>query len=519
MKRQIYIQVIKDFILEKPGRTYQEIQEYATEVNATSEELEQAIALAGEILKKSSSSGPLQNPKAVTYVKAHHKRKSVKQMLDSVKSIDFTPGLAGKTIAIASLSGVMILAISSLYLYSRLHNLSEQLNTTSAPVSSAFIADSNPASSLFSTFAEPVYANQKIVNANEIFSYPPSDVTLRYTGSPKKDIFGFFPYWMMDAIDKVNTIGYTDIALFGLTSDGKGNIITASEGVRDSGWQMWNDPRLDTFIKNLQRKGTRVHLVVKSFNNSDIESIISSDENQARLIANIVQLVQSKSLDGVNIDFEYVGKGEHLNRDDFTRFIANLNTELKRQVPEAQLTLDTYASSGTGGNFFDVAELAKHSDAIVVMGYDIHTPSGAAGPVAPLEGGGGLVGYMESYLSRVPADKLILALPYYGYDWVVSPNPSQSIRSQSKTLPYATIAQVSKKSKINWDEVSKTPYYNYKDAETGSNRIVHFDNARSLGLKYDFIKERDLKGVGIWAMGYDGYNQDLHQVLLDKFAN
>ena len=87
-----------------------------------------------------------------------------------------------------------------------------------------------------------------------------------------------------------------------------------------------------------------------------------------------------------------------------------------------------------------------------------------------------------------------------------------------KTLPYAEIAQQNKNSQLSWDNISQTPYFTYKD-DNGINRIVHFDNVRSLGIKYDFINEKNLRGVGIWTLGYDGQNQDLQKLLIDKFIN
>lgn len=280
---------------------------------------------------------------------------------------------------------------------------------------------------------------------------------------------------------------------------------------------MWNSAQLDTFIRRAKNHNSRVAFVIKSFKNEDIEGIVNSNENQERLIANAVQIMNSKSLDGINLDFEYVGEPDQKTRDNFTRFVANLNNEMKRQNPESKLTVDTYVSSAVDDKFFDIKGLSDHVDAFVIMGYDIHTPNGDPGPVSPLEGDGGLTGYLQSYLSRVSPNKIILALPYYGYDWPVNPNPGIEKSAQSRILPYAVIAANSKHANIQWDKTTQTPYYIYKDS-LGNERVVHFDNARSLGLKYELIKHEHLKGAGTWALGYDGLNQELHQVLLEKFT-
>ena len=85
-------------------------------------------------------------------------------------------------------------------------------------------------------------------------------------------------------------------------------------------------------------------------------------------------------------------------------------------------------------------------------------------------------------------------------------------------LPYAQILDQSQNLQLSWDDVSQTPFYTYFD-DNNQPRIVHFDNVRSLGIKYDFINSEKLRGVGIWALGYDGQSQDLEQLLIDKFIN
>ena len=144
----------------------------------------------------------------------------------------------------------------------------------------------------------------------------------------------------------------------------------------------------------------------------------------------------------------------------------------------------------------------------------MHTPLGSPGPVSAMGGATNIVGYVQNYLEQVEASKLILAVPYYGYDWPQDGSSDAGV----KILPYAEIAEASGNIQLSWNETSETPFYVYKETN-GTARVVHFDNVRSLGIKYDFINRKDLKGVGIWALGYDGKNQDLQKLLIDKFIN
>ncbi len=48
-------------------------------------------------------------------------------------------------------------------------------------------------------------------------------------------------------------------------------------------------------------------------------------------------------------------------------------------------------------------------------------------------------------------------------------------------------------------------------------RELYYDDAQTLAAKYDLVNSYGIRGVGIWALGYDGSRPELYQVLKDKF--
>ena len=106
-----------------------------------------------------------------------------------------------------------------------------------------------------------------------------------------------------------------------------------------------------------------------------------------------------------------------------------------------------------------------------------------------------------------------MAVPYYGYDWVISdPSPGTT-----GILSYADIVGTNAFNNLQWDSASGTPWYQYVDGQNKTHK-VYFDNVRSLGLKYDLVNERNLKGIGVWAVGYEGTNSELEQLISQKFG-
>ena len=76
-----------------------------------------------------------------------------------------------------------------------------------------------------------------------------------------------------------------------------------------------------------------------------------------------------------------------------------------------------------------------------------------------------------------------------------------------------------------WDPVEGVAWTVYRRENcTADLRLRQRPGARSttttrkaLGLKYDVINRYNLRGAGIWALGYDGTRPELYDVLKDKF--
>lgn len=487
--RKVVIELIQEFILQKPKRPYAEVEEYAQKLHASYEELKEAITNLPPLLDENGID----------------RRKSLKDKFACLKPI-FSPNPVKVGAAFAVVTVGFSFGIINM-----------KPKTKPLPVDNNSVLSVQVKKNQEEKKQDrEIYANEKIIDAKKVFSYPASNITLKFDGKPKKEVMGFFPYWMTDKLNEITFEEFTSVNLFALEADGNGNIVIENEkGAENPGWTMWRGKELDDLIKQLKSKKIKINIVIKCFDKRAIEDISTSDEAQKKLISNIIQLINSKSLDGANIDFEYTGKARDVVKSGFTRFVANLGNELKRQLPEGKLTVDTYLSSAASGEFFDIESLNNHIDSFVIMAYDVNTPKGNPGPIAPMEGESGVMGYLQSYLERVPPSKIILALPHYGYDWPVD-SLNKSL-DRANILSYAEIAEVSKKYDIGWDQTWQTPYYRYVDG-SGVLHEVHYENIKSLGIKYEFIKNKNFKGLGIWAIGYDGKNQEIEQLILDKFT-
>lgn len=372
----------------------------------------------------------------------------------------------------------------------------------------------------------PIFISQQGVDIEKAFKAPPNNIKVTVNGQLKKEVFGFLPYWALYKTDEIDTRLLTSISYFGLEVDGDGNIIRQDSNNRviEPWFYFQTDKKLTTFFDKMKKDRIKTYVTLKCFNQANIVQLTTKPSSRTNFISNALYLLSSHSLDGINVDFEYIGTPEAAVRDGFSILMTDLNKELKRQHPDSLLTIDTFVDAASANRIHDPAVLAQNSDGLVIMGYDFHTPgSSQAGSIAPIEGSGlSIKGLMGSYLEKAPSNKLIFAVGYYGYDWPVDKATANATvigsSSDVKIYPYGEIIDATKNSQIQWDEFSQTPWYSYVDPATKNTRVVHFEDTRSLGIKYDFINSKAMAGVGIWALGFDGQRTELLQLLSDKFA-
>lgn len=319
-----------------------------------------------------------------------------------------------------------------------------------------------------------------------------------------KEIFGFHPYWEGTAWQGYNYDLLSTIAWFGLDITSSGNISN------DNGWPV------TSLINKAHQNGVEVVVVAILFDDDSIERLLNNASYRQNLIDNLVNEVKSAGADGVNIDFESMPDGV---KSEFVTFMNDLTSAFHTEIPGSQVTVDMPAIDWS--NRFNFKGLANACDGLMIMGYDYHWKgSGTTGPVAPLKGTSyNVSGTVETYLSQTDfnREKLILGLPWYGYEWpAAGPEPGASTTGNGRARFYSDAeALAATYGKRRYSAGGEIPWYRHE--ENGGWTQGWYDDSLSLSLKYQYALSEDLKGIGIWALGYDDGDPKMWGALRDHF--
>lgn len=357
----------------------------------------------------------------------------------------------------------------------------------------------------------------------------------------QKQVAGFLPYWNLDNSKYLRFDLLSVIYFFSLTADEKGEIIKVVNNETDPGWRWWKSPIIQNLIAKTQITGGKFGLTIAMQKNESLENFLDNPKAQKTLINNLIRIVKSDKLDGINIDFEYDGKPDDKYRLSFTNFAKELTSTFRTQSPKTELSIDLFPLSIEKPRLFDVSSLAPLFDKVIVMSYDYYSgTSEVTGPVAPMSG------YIASpsatqksyfydvnttyvnYLKVVPKEKLIMGVPYYGWDYPVEDNTTElgKVLPQNDQNGYPEVVSYGrartdtdlKNANCQWEDIAKATRCTYMDSNN-IQREAWLEDNKSIGIKFDFAKTNNLGGIAIWTLGYDRGFPDLWNLIKKYFTN
>ncbi|MET3507815.1 glycosyl hydrolase family 18 protein [Halalkalibacter oceani] len=271
---------------------------------------------------------------------------------------------------------------------------------------------------------------------------------------------------------------YVAVASYSVTEEGEAYVLLADDMIPERSRQLQVTPLL--MIRNIMADGT--------FNPELIGAVLGSASMRRRLIASLLAFVTEKNYGGVSIDFEFIPPGQ---RNDFVIFLRELKQALGALLLHVNVhskTADIPDNPIIGA--YDYRAISQEADIVAVMTMDYGYPGGPPNPIAPIWWVDEVIRYA---LTEIPANKLQIALPLYGYDWLEGTNESSGLSAlgaQNLALDRGAV--------IEFDMTALSPHFAYWQEE--GRHLVWFEDIRSYVSKYQLVDLYGLLGVTFWEV-------------------
>ena len=231
------------------------------------------------------------------------------------------------------------------------------------------------------------------------------------------------------------------------------------------------------------------------FSSARAEALLGSVPRQETLLGQIKEILKEKGYGGLDVDFEYIRP--ELGAA-YAAFVDRLRRELNSLGCSVLVALAPKTFAGQRGLLYeahDYAALGRAANGVLLMTYEWGYTAGPPMAVAPLDKVRQVVDYA---LTEIPAEKLFLGVPVYGYDWPL-PFREGVTRGESVSPQEALALARRHGAEIRYDETAQAPWFRYTAAE-GREHEVWFEDARSSYAKFRLAAEKGLQGVGLWNL-------------------
>jgi len=318
--------------------------------------------------------------------------------------------------------------------------------------------------------------------------------------APLKTI-GWIPYWdqknAFESFSK-NAQLFDFVSVFWYRIDSNGNLTTYRETVEDQ-----------SIVDFAHQNNVKILAVVANapdyYEDADwdyqrVNLAISTASTRQKHISDLVQLVEAKNLDGIDIDYEALKASQ---KENFSLFIEELATKLHEKgkilgVAIHPKTSEDNPNEDNGSHAQDWQRIAKSADQLYFMTYTEHAISSSPGPA-------GSIGWIDEIMDyaifnvKIPEEKIFLGIGLFGLGWQKASDGSFSGVSDDLTFGQIQSIIQQNNSQVIWDNQSKSSHFEYKKG--GKTHTIWFENSESVSARMKTAKKLGVGGVAFWRLG------------------
>lgn len=251
-------------------------------------------------------------------------------------------------------------------------------------------------------------------------------------------------------------------------------------------------------------------------NMGSLRAMASTAQNRKTFITSVVQLIKKYNFDGFDVDWEYPTADD---KDDFSQLLRDLRNAFDASVPRLLLTAAVSPNPDTIKAGYDAKAITDTLDILNLMAYDFHGAwEMTTGHNSPLYDRGGdkfsISDAAAAWVTLgVPKSKIIVGLATYGRGWTLAGSETKvgaAATAASNANTYTKLAGMiayyeacdllSKGAQRFFDDAQASPYL------VMGNQWYSYDDADSLSMKLNWIKDNGYAGAFVWTLDFDDFN-------------
>src|ERR1700722_10676269 len=219
----------------------------------------------------------------------------------------------------------------------------------------------------------------------------------------------------------------------------------------------------------------------------EMAELLANPAARGRLISDVTQYAVATKQAGIVVDFEEVPDA---SQDNFQKFIGQFAPALHAVGLKLMIALPARDDS------YDYEFFGKETDAIILMNYDQHWLTSPPGPIAAQDW---FVENLRQVLEVVPAQKIVVGIANYSYDWTETSKKEQP-HAEEFSIQEALLHAYESESEVEFDPATLNPHYSYSDEQNHTHQVWMLDAVTA----YNELRASErlgVQGTGLGRLG------------------
>ncbi|WP_053083686.1 glycosyl hydrolase family 18 protein [Rubeoparvulum massiliense] len=269
------------------------------------------------------------------------------------------------------------------------------------------------------------------------------------------------------------------------------------------------------YVEWAHQRGYQVWaLFSNGFEPEQTHAVLQDYGKRKQMIQQLLQYAHMYQLDGINLDFENVYLKD---KENLVQFVRELTPYLHEMGLVVSVDVTIHSTSENWSMFYDREAFGEVVDYVIVMTYDEHWGSSPiAGSVASLpwvEKG------LQGILEEVPAEKVVLGVPFYTRLWREEPQADGSIKVTQKAYKMDAIQawMTERQVQLIYDEKTGQNYAEYYDPKEKVTYKIWLEDDVSMRQRIRLVHKYELAGVASWSRFFA--NEEIWDVMHEELQS